>query len=81
MAEANNPHVVNLLEYNEDDGIPYLVLEFVAGDEPGPTARAEVPARGARSPVHHGRRGTRVDGGARARNRSPRHQAQQHPAS
>ena len=32
MAEANNPHVVNLLEYNEDDGIPYLVLEFVAGE-------------------------------------------------
>jgi serine/threonine protein kinase/class 3 adenylate cyclase len=31
MAEANNPRVVNLLEYNEDDGIPYLVLEFVAG--------------------------------------------------
>ena len=31
MAEANNPHVVNVLEYNEDDGIPYLVLEFVAG--------------------------------------------------
>ena len=22
MAEANNPQVVNLLEYNEEDGIP-----------------------------------------------------------
>ena len=32
MAEANNPQVVNLLEYNEEDGIPYLVLEFVAGE-------------------------------------------------
>ena len=31
MAEANNPYVVNLLEFNEDDGIPYMVLEFVAG--------------------------------------------------
>ena len=31
LTEANNPHVVNLLEFNEDDGIPYLVLEFVAG--------------------------------------------------
>jgi serine/threonine protein kinase len=31
MSEANNPHVVNLLEHNEDQGIPYLVLEFVAG--------------------------------------------------
>jgi serine/threonine protein kinase/class 3 adenylate cyclase len=32
MAEANNPQVVNLLEYNEEDGIPYLVLEFVTGE-------------------------------------------------
>ncbi len=31
MAEANNPYVVNLLEFNEEDGIPYMVLEFVAG--------------------------------------------------
>jgi serine/threonine protein kinase len=35
MAEANNPFVVNLLEFNEDDGIPYMVLEFVAGDSLG----------------------------------------------
>ena len=35
MAEANNPHVVNLLEFNEDDGIPYMVLEFVAGESLG----------------------------------------------
>ena len=35
MAEANNPYVVNLLEYNEEDGIPYLVLEFVAGKHLG----------------------------------------------
>ena len=38
MAEANNPHVVNLLEYNEEDGIPYLVLEFVAGESLDATA-------------------------------------------
>ena len=31
QAKVNNPYVVNLLEYNEDGGIPYLVLEFVAG--------------------------------------------------
>ncbi len=35
MAEANNPNVVNLLEFNEDDGIPYMVLEFVAGESLG----------------------------------------------
>ena len=32
MAEANNPFVVNLLEFNDEDGIPYMVLEFVAGE-------------------------------------------------
>ena len=32
MAEANNPYVVNLLEFNDEDGIPYMVLEFVAGE-------------------------------------------------
>ncbi len=45
MAEANNPHVVNLLEYNEDDGVPYLVLEFVAGTSLGRAARGKDPAR------------------------------------
>ena len=35
MAEANNPHVVNLLEYNLEDGVPYLVLEFVKGTNLG----------------------------------------------
>ena len=28
-------YVVNLLEFNEDDGIPYMVLEFVAGNSLG----------------------------------------------
>jgi serine/threonine protein kinase/class 3 adenylate cyclase len=31
LAEVQSPHVVNLLEVNEDAGLPYLVLEFVAG--------------------------------------------------
>jgi serine/threonine protein kinase/class 3 adenylate cyclase len=31
LAEVNNPHVTNLIEVNEDDGIHYLALEFVAG--------------------------------------------------
>jgi serine/threonine protein kinase len=31
LAESNNPHVVNLLEFNDEDSVPYLVLEFVAG--------------------------------------------------
>jgi serine/threonine protein kinase/class 3 adenylate cyclase len=35
LAEVNNPHVANLLEVNEDEGIHYLVLEFVAGKSLG----------------------------------------------
>src|SRR5207247_1649478 len=31
LAEVNNPHVTNLLAVNEDDGIHYLAMEFVAG--------------------------------------------------
>jgi serine/threonine protein kinase/class 3 adenylate cyclase len=31
LAEINNPYVANLLEVNEDDGVHYLALEFVAG--------------------------------------------------
>jgi serine/threonine protein kinase/class 3 adenylate cyclase len=31
LAEIGNPHVVNLLEVNEDAGVHYLALEYVAG--------------------------------------------------
>lgn len=31
LAEVNNPYVTNLLEINEDDGVHYLAIEFVAG--------------------------------------------------
>ena len=81
MIEANNPHVVNLLDQNEHDGIPYLVLEFVAGTSRPAVARAKDAARRTRGPVYHGRRRSWVDAGTRARNRSSRHQAGQHPAS
>ncbi len=32
LAEVNNPHVANLIELNEQDGAPYLVMEFVDGE-------------------------------------------------
>jgi serine/threonine protein kinase/class 3 adenylate cyclase len=35
MAQVNNPNVVNLIEYNDEEGAPYLVLEFVAGEHVG----------------------------------------------
>ncbi len=84
MAEANNPHVVNLLEYNEDEGLPYLVLEFVAGASLGELLdEKNADCRGARSTrVHHGRRGPRPGRKRTApRNRPSRHQARQHPAT
>jgi len=31
LAEVNNPQVANFIEVNEDDGIHFLALEFVAG--------------------------------------------------
>jgi serine/threonine protein kinase len=47
LAEANNPYVVNLLEYNEDNGVHYLVLELVTGANLGDLleerSRLEVP--------------------------------------
>jgi serine/threonine protein kinase/class 3 adenylate cyclase len=42
MAEANNPQVVNLLEFNDEDGMPYMVLEFVAGESLGDLLAARV---------------------------------------
>ena len=35
LAEVNNPYVANLLEINEDEGIHYLVIEYVAGRSVG----------------------------------------------
>jgi eukaryotic-like serine/threonine-protein kinase len=35
LAEVNHPHVTNLIEVNEDDGLHYLALEFVAGRDLG----------------------------------------------
>ena len=43
LAEVNNPYVTNLLEANEDAGIPYLVLEFVDGTTLGRLLAARGP--------------------------------------
>lgn len=32
LSEVNNPYVTNLLEVNEDDGVHYLVLDYVSGE-------------------------------------------------
>jgi serine/threonine protein kinase/class 3 adenylate cyclase len=32
LAEVNNPYVANLIEINEHEGVPYLVMEFVEGE-------------------------------------------------
>jgi eukaryotic-like serine/threonine-protein kinase len=47
LAEVQNPHVTRLIEVNEDDGIHYLVLEFVQGKSVGALlgARQQLPER------------------------------------
>ncbi len=35
LAEVNNPYVTNLLEVNEDEGVCYLAMEYVAGQSLG----------------------------------------------
>ena len=32
MAQLNHPHVVTVIDAGEDDGTPYIVLEFVEGE-------------------------------------------------
>jgi eukaryotic-like serine/threonine-protein kinase len=32
VAQINHPHVVGVIDAGEDDGMPYIVLEFVAGE-------------------------------------------------
>ena len=62
MAEANNPYVVNLLEYNEEDGIPYLVLEFVAGESLDRLLAERTRLDETRGAGDHGGGGARLDG-------------------
>ncbi len=77
LAESNNPYVVNLLEFNDEDSIPYLVLEFVAGRNLNDliieqTRLDEQTALEIMADV------ARAGRSARARNRSSRRQAGQH---
>src|ERR671916_3455743 len=32
VARLNHPHVVTVIDFGEDDGRPYIVLEFVEGE-------------------------------------------------
>ncbi len=51
------------------------------GRGPRPPAPPSRPARRTRGPGHHGRGRARADGRPRARDRPPRHQAEQYPAA
>jgi hypothetical protein len=45
LEEANNPYVANLLEMNEDGGIHYLAVEFVAGQSVSKRMEAGKPLK------------------------------------
>ena len=79
-ASIDHPNVIPIYYAGEEDGVAYIAMRYVAGDDlrtPGaPRGAAAARARGAdRRP---GRRGARR--GARRRARAPRRQARQRPA-
>jgi len=41
LARLNHPHIVTLYDYGEQDGTPYLVMEYIAGES---LARRALPA-------------------------------------
>ena len=78
VAAVQHPHVVQVYEFGEADGRPYLALEFCPGGslaERLKAGRLDPPARGRAGP-EAGRRG---GGGPRAGDRPPRPEAGQRP--
>ena len=46
VAQLNHPHVVTVIDAGEDDGTPYIVLEFVEGETLKDRIRRDGPAAG-----------------------------------
>ena len=46
VAQLNHPHVVTVIDAGEDDGTPYIVLEFVEGETLKDRIRREDAAAG-----------------------------------
>ena len=79
-ASIDHPNVIPIYYAGEEDGIAYIAMRYVAGDDIRSLVRREGPLdpeRAARIVAQIGRRPRRR---ARRRPRAPRHQARQRPA-
>ena len=74
IARLQHPNIVQIYDFGDHDGQPYLALEFVEGGEPRPQDRRDGPIG---PPLRRGRGGTREDHPCRpsGRHRPPRPQA------
>ena len=75
LATIKTPYVVNYIELNEDDGVHYLVLEYVQGRSSAGLVDRRRAVRGKNRAGHRRGRRARPVGGARAGDHPPRHQA------
>ena len=78
-AGVNHPNIVTIHAVGEYRGIPYLVMEYVAGRTLRQRIVGASPGTDRSHPHQHADR-RRARPGPRARGDSPRHQAGEHPA-
>ncbi len=60
LGEIKSPYVTNLLEVNEDEGVHYIVMEYVSGVDLHQMIRQGAPFEEKVRAVHHRRRITRA---------------------
>ena len=48
VARLSHPHVVTVIDFGEDDGTPYIVLEYVEGETLKERIKRDGPAAGGR---------------------------------
>ena len=79
-AQLAHPNIVTVIDRGEDDGRPYIVFEYVEGENLKQlvTREGALPVGDGDRPGHPDRAGAR--GGARARRRPPRREAAERPA-
>ena len=79
-ARLKHPNIVTVYEVGDQDGLPYIVMEYVEGREPGPA-----PGRGPAAAPRRGPAGRRGGPGRpprpRARHPAPGPEAGEHPAA
>ena len=79
VAQLSHPHIVGVIDAGEDDGRPYIVLEYVEGETLKDRIRRAGPAADHRGGRLRDRDRARAGRGARAPHRPPRRQAPERP--